>query len=382
MTRDLSDILNSINDVNNLIAIFLVICVCIFTTQAVMDGTPGNVIISPVSVSTLLALIQQGALNNSRRQLSQVLFSGPRQLKEGYRKLIPDLLKAGENGTLEFANGAFFMEGFEILQEFKKVLSEDFVSHLETVNFSESKEAANTINSWVAKHTHNRIKTLISPESLSSDTRLVLANAIYFKDLWKTPFIEKYTRDESFYTQDGSEIKVPMMHLDGSLKMDFIESLKSQWVEIPFKGDQFSFLVIMPYNENGLDELLKQFTAQHLNDIISNLKNTYENKIYLSLPKFKLSTTTPLVPVLKQLGLIDVFNMNSNINGISKEHLEVSDVIQKAEIEVDEKGVKATAATGKINMEFLSLADTFRQGRILRATGGSPRKLQKKKFII
>jgi serine protease inhibitor len=49
-----------------------------------------------------------------------------------------------------------------------------------------------------------------------------------------------------------------------------------------------------------------------------------------------------------QLGLTDIFTINSNLGGITLQNstLTVSDILHKAELEVNEKGGTASAVTG------------------------------------
>lgn len=44
-------------------------------------------------------------------------------------------------------------------------------------------QVINEVNSWVVKYTNNVIKTVV-PRDLGSETRLILANALYFKGNW------------------------------------------------------------------------------------------------------------------------------------------------------------------------------------------------------
>ncbi|PNF40585.1 Serpin I2 [Cryptotermes secundus] len=317
--------------------------------KAALKADAGNVVISPVSVSTLLALVQQGSGGNTATQLEEVLHLDPEQSRDGYSHLTRNLKVLAGNESLEFANGAFLNEGYQVKSGFRKVLEEDFLSSVETVQFSNSAAAAGEINSWVSNHTHGKIPNLVSPDSLDSLTRLVLVNAIYFKNFWKTSFLKNETRDDDFFIRPNTSKKVPTMHLKKKLLTGSLESLNSRWLQLPFQGNRFYLLIILPNEKDGVENLVNSITGPEISDLIENLEDRgYSPEVQLSLPKFKLQTTLELGPALKKIGLTDIFTDRANLTGISEEPVAVSQVIQKAEIEVDEDGATAAAATAII----------------------------------
>jgi len=67
------------------------------------------------------------------------------------------------NAALEFTNGAFIGEGFQIKPAFREVVTEEFLATVQNVQFGDPPAAAEEINSWVAGHTHDKIQDLVSP---------------------------------------------------------------------------------------------------------------------------------------------------------------------------------------------------------------------------
>ncbi|XP_021929958.1 alaserpin-like isoform X2 [Zootermopsis nevadensis] len=317
--------------------------------KAVFNNNGGNAVVSPVSVSTLLAIIQQGSGGNTLAQLTQVLYLNQEQSKETYGQLTRNLKDSSGNATLEFANAAFVEEGYPIKPEFSRVMVQDFQSSVLTAQFSEPVEAAAEINSWVANHTHDKIQELISPKSLDSSTRLVLVNAIFFKGFWKTLFWKNRTTNDAFFTKPYTSKLVPTMHLETKLLTGDLEDLDARWLQLPFEGDQYYLLIILPNKIDGVDSVVNSITGSEFSDLLDNLDSRGWNRtVVLSLPKFKLETTLQLIPTLKEIGLTDIFSPGANLSGISGESLYVSEVVQKAEIEVDEEGATAVAATAVI----------------------------------
>lgn len=314
--------------------------------QTVLCGQSGNVLVSPVSVSVLLSMLQQGALERSRDELSAVLHLSPNSARDGYGHIARSLRKQKTSSlVLEFANKIYLQHGFEMVPEYKQTLIKDFLSDIETTNFLKPEEAAFQVNSWVSNVTHNRVNSLIVPDALSAQTQLLLVNGIYLKGVWLTPFRIEQTAEKSFSPSPGVEITVPIMHHTGKFRAGDDPSLGAKWVELPFDDEEFSMVLVLPHERHCLEKLVSQMKPQHL----SNMLGTRGTKqVSLALPRFKLSTQMSLVPTLMKLGLTDVFTINSDLGGITMrdETLSVSDIVQKAELEVNEKGGTASAATG------------------------------------
>ena len=100
-------------------------------------------------------------------------------------KLGRELHAVAENDTdktLVQANGMFMDNNFVCSPYFTEALERDFHTKLHQVDFHfNTEEARKKINNWVAEHTFQKIIDLMPSGSLDSNTRLVLANAIYFK---------------------------------------------------------------------------------------------------------------------------------------------------------------------------------------------------------
>ncbi|KAJ9580164.1 hypothetical protein L9F63_004181, partial [Diploptera punctata] len=314
--------------------------------KELFDKYPENVITSPVSLSSLLAILQQASSGNTRTQLSQILYSGPQATRLGYSQIIHNIKNSNDKATLEFANGAFLRPSLKITKEFETTLKDDFLSEMNKVDFSKNERAAELINSWVNHRTHGRIMQLFAPGSLTEDSKLVLANAMYFKSLWQIPFNENYTITQPFYRQDGSIVQVPMMHFSGALKMGDFDRFNAQWIEIPFQGEKYSMVIVTPFlGVMKFDEMVQNFTVEHLASIFNSLQTLYSADVILALPKFKLSNRLNLIPILQKLGLSDIFTSNSQLPGISTEPVNVNQIVQSAILEVDEQGTAISAAT-------------------------------------
>ena len=184
-----------------------------------------NFFISPFSISTALAMCYFGAKDETARQLRELLCLSTLtdeqilQLNQMFISNINDQL--GTDVVISTANKIYQQE--KAGQDFLDKVTKNFRSSVQQLNFSNSDQAAQIINQWVAEQTRNKISKLISPSDLNALTRMVLVNAIYFKGNWQSKFEPNATVKKDFFGIDGTTTKVDMMHLNGK-KFSYISN--------------------------------------------------------------------------------------------------------------------------------------------------------------
>ena len=205
----------------------------------------------------------------------------------------------------------------------------------------------------MANNTEGKIKDLLNADSFGMATRLILVNAIYFKADWKQKFDANETKDGSFFLEGGRVIQLPMMHAKMKTNFVYSESLKSLILELPYKGDRLSMVIILP-SDRKISELEKK-----LDESVFSLK--FEQKeILIQLPKFKMEQTYSLTQNLKNLGVEKLFTGQADLSGMDgSRQLYASSASHKAVIEVNEEGSEAAAATSVI-VNLRSLPLTFK----------------------
>jgi hypothetical protein len=178
-------------------------------------------------------------------------------------------------------------------------------------------------------------------DQLSTNTRLVLANAIYFKASWANAFESYATQRTVFHLASGDTMDVSMMHTGGHFA--YTETSDYQIAELPYVGGQYSMVVLLP--KQAGPHLAVNFTAADLQSWMAALRST---DLSVALPKFKLETSLSLVDTLQFLGITDAFDAASaDFSGIDgRRDLYISQAIHKAVVEVNETGTEAAAATG------------------------------------
>lgn len=317
-----------------------------------LAGQDGNLIYSPFSIYQAFLMVYAGADAETKAEIAQALEididddEDVHNLMNALNKLLttkPDYLN--ENAQpLQFnvANSLWVQEDIEINQAFLDTLSANYNAGLKLIDFSKSEDARQAINLWVAAQTNDKIKDLIPEGLLNELTRLVIANAVYFKGAWQNPFDPNKTASEPFYLLDGSEQAVEMMR--NSYTGAALVSEAFQAVKLNYQGGNYAMAVIMPTSdftgfEQSLDEdALKQILAEF---------NGIFGQVNLGLPKFKIESTFNLGDQTKALGIQQAFDSQAaDFTGINdKMDLYITDVLHKAYIDVNEEGTEAAAAT-------------------------------------
>jgi serpin B len=316
-------------------------------------GEPnGNLFFSPYSLSTALAMTYAGARGNTEKQMATALhFTLPRRnLYSAFGTLQKQLIQEEKSRgyQLLLANALWLQKGEPFLKEFLDLNKYYYGAGLNQLDFNETEKSRQIINLWVEEKTKEKIKELIPPGGVDEATVLVLTNAIYFKGEWRTKFEKKDTERADFAISAKDKVKIDLMHLKEDFK--YYEDEKMQAVELPYKGNELSMLVLLPEETEGLKKVEDTLTAESINVLLSKMKATKKVDVYF--PKFKIVWGTfSLNEALIALGMRDAFDMDkgadfSGING--KGDIWIKDVFHKAVIEINEEGTEAAAATAVV----------------------------------
>ncbi len=331
-----------------------------------------NVLLSPVSIESALAMAYTGAAGQTREEMAKVLhlpaddsavFASFANFKAKLEKqakvrfpneriILPDnqtnAEAAGEQTILNVANQLFAQTGYQFRPKFTADAARYFQAPFSPIDFQrDPRDAAQQINTWVEQQTHDRIRNIVSPNSIEKSTRLVLVNAMYFKAPWFEPFLVAATQPEPFHVGVGAEIKIPTMVK--SDKLGYVKEKTFQVVTIPYSATGLQFVVLLPNDQNGLAALESTIDGSTL----AKYAHLRETQVALRLPKFKMEPPAiDLSKALEDLGMKSAFDHpkgTANFDGIAprngEDYLHISKVLHKGFIEVEEKGTEAAAAT-------------------------------------
>lgn len=323
------------------------------------EGYDKNLFFSPWSISTAMAMTYEGAHGQTADEMKSV-FHFPEDdntRRSSFARMLNIINKAGGKYKLYTANAIWLQKDYPFLEEYKNIISRYYLGEIKNLDFVKDPTGSSyEINNWVAKHTNNKIKKIVSPSMFDELTRAVLTNAIYFKGKWEHQFDKEDTKPEDFTLDSGEKIKVPMMRLtDDDLDFNYVEADGVQILEMAYQGDKISMLVLLP--RSNIAYLESILTEEKLQEWRSKLR---PETVYIYMPKYTFETSYLLTDYLKSMGMSLPFTWpGADFSGMDgTKMLYISDVLHKAYIDVYEEGTEAAAATGII-MGFGSAGHRF-----------------------
>ncbi|MBP2319661.1 serpin B [Kibdelosporangium banguiense] len=308
----------------------------------------GNVVWSPFSVASALALLARGAGGTTKDELVSLLLGDKGAQVEALIGLLDRAERLAEPRedqdppVIEVANTLWSDERITIRPEFADALAKMPSGSVRPAPFRKDPDGARqSINSDVAETTHNLIPELLPVGTIKQDTVAALVNALYLKVGWRHEFEESATEPRPFHTPAGV-VRVPTMWLSESLGYAHISGW--QVVSLPAIGGVRA-VVLLPDGE------LSEVDASTLHQFVDAPKR---QKVSLRMPKLHLKLQAELTSVLTRLGVRTVFTDDADLSGISEDPLAVQAVIHETVLKIDEQGLEGAAATA-VMMRALSM---------------------------
>ena len=317
----------------------------------------GNLFFSPYSMSTALAMVYEGAEGETAAEIADVFgfASDDAERRSSMARLYNTLNKTDAPYALKTANALWVQQDYSLLPSYTDAVATYYGGRASNVDFKLDTEGARqTINTWVAERTENKIQNLFESGTLTPLTRLVLTNTIYFKGDWLTQFDAALTTDEPFFATAGETIMAPLMqHTGEGVEYRYAQNEEVQLLELPYKGEELSMLAILPSEIEGrgpdtaIYDLEDSLSVGQLQAWTAQL---YKQRVDVFLPKFTMETKYTLNDSLKALGMPTAFDENfADFSGMSgARDLFIGLVVHQAFVEVNEEGTEAAAATGVV----------------------------------
>ncbi len=333
----------------------------------IIDDENHNLVISPFSISTAMAMAYGGADGETKNQMSESLFFDPDM--DIFHKEFSDHVSmienlAGEDLKFNIANGMWVQYDYPLLNSYIETIKENYGSVLHEADFKDALEKEREeINKWVEEKTEQKIKELIQEGVLCDDTQMVIVNAIYFLSKWLHEFEEELTKKREFYPEASHAVEAEFMEEEAYYK--YYEDEYAQVIEIPYSGENFSMLLMLPRENMGLSDFESRLDSEIYDNYIGSLERS---KVNLYLPKFKMRFHANLEDIMKRMGMPLAFSDRADFTGMTAEDdLKIDRVIHQSFIEVDEKGTEAAASTAVTMIRKTAMPDdekiTFRADR-------------------
>ena len=314
----------------------------LFQTMQEQKGDTSTVL-SPISVTYVLGMLNAGAAGTTRDEITATLGFGsdPNAVNEYCKKMIEGAPNVDPAATVRIANciNVNSAKGLSLLKQYVNDMKKYYSAQIEALDFSKS-SSLEKINNWCSKNTDGMIPSIL--DELNPNAAMYLLNAIYFNADWKEKFDKNDTRNSSFTLPDGSIVTRELMHRKAIAQG--CESELCSMLRIPFGSGGYSMYVMLPAEGKTTGDLIRDMSQQELTDHLNAIDMTPQ-VVDILMPRFEIMSDIDLIDVLKPMGIKSAFTTSANFSNMSDTRLFVSMMKQKAKIEVNEDGAKASAVT-------------------------------------
>lgn len=335
-----------------------------------------NTVLSPYSVAVALAMARAGAVGATGTEMDAAMQTTLPTERVHAAFNTTSLALAGRPAeatrvdpeptvprpalVLNVVNDLWTQRGLTVVPAYLDTLAGYYGAGVRLLDFIGDPEGSRAaINDRVSTLTMARIPTLIPRGQITTSTRVVLTNAVYFNARWKARFNPEATRDTRFTRLDGSTVDAPSMTHPSMQRLPYAHGDTWEAVELPYVGDQLAMLVVMP-DAGAFDGFERDLSATRYDAIVGALSTRLVN---LHLPRFTVRLPTLLGDPLRALGMRLAFTDAADFTNLTvREPLKISEVIHEGFIDVTEAGTEAAAATavvfvdGGIGPDFVSLS--------------------------
>lgn len=314
-----------------------------------LETQEGNLFFSPFSISTALAMTYAGAAGHTEREMAAVLHFPPERerLHESYEALLESLKPGAAGGAyrLHLANRLWGQRGSRYLEPFLRTTRKRYGAQLEPMDFAGDAEGSRrTINTWVEKKTEGKIQDLLLPGMINHLTELVLTNAIYFHGAWAARFDTALTSQQAFHVSRERTVEIPLMLRSAEYAFAKVDGLSI--LELPYRGNRLTMVVLLPDSVDGLSGLESQLSGAQAEAWLSSLR---PSKVNVFLPRFRVASRFILNEPLQAMGMTSAFRSDADFSGMTgRRDLFIGVVVHKGYVDVKEEGTEAAAATAVV----------------------------------
>jgi serpin B len=310
--------------------------------ESEINSKPGkNILISPFSIQTALAMAINGAGGNTLDEMLGLMHCpgcDVNTLNQHNKNLHFYLTNQSGHPKLTVTNGYFYDKSrISIKEDFTKTLQSDYSCTFKDENFNNEVQSLENINGWVKNQTNGKIDKIL--EKITPLDVAFLINALHFKADWSMGFNPESTSKQNFKRADGTIIKQDFV--SGDRNVPHVSTAGFIMADLPFKDSTYS-LSLVTHSDVGPTV---KFSPAKYDELLKALK--YQRAL-ISFPKIKIAYLTELIPTLKSLGMNDAFNdqrADFKAMGTANKNIFINQVIHKAVLEVDEKGAEGAAVT-------------------------------------
>lgn len=316
----------------------------LFRTIYEQKHSNGSFIMSPISVGYLLGMLNAGAEGETQRQITDVLGLdvSAQEINQHFKKIMNEASSVDSTVTIKIANSINInsARGYRLIPKYKENMQKFYDAQIDAFPFTDDRNV-DIINNWCNTHTDGMIPKIL--DSLDPYAAMYLLNAVFFKASWTDKFDPNYTRNKVFTKEDGTILEHKMMHV--AIKAAYGSNDLCKMLRLPYGNGSYSMNVLLPHQGKTVGDIIQSLSAQQLEQQRTQEMTTYN--VDVLMPRFTTESETHLEGVLSSMGMPLAFHPRTAefSNMVKDEELWISMMMQKAKIEVNEKGTKASAVT-------------------------------------
>ncbi len=301
-----------------------------------------SVVTSPLSVTYLMGMLNDGAAGTTAEEITRVLGfgNGDKAAINAYcQALIKQAPVQDPHVKVQIANIVATNLGMELEDDFMQDMQDYYEAEAASLDFSQ-RSSLDYLNGWCKEKSNGMIPNII--DQLNADDKLVLMNAIYFKATWQYYFEKENTHNEAFTLANGSTKDIPMMQRKAML--NYGKNATYSAIRLPYSVGFWNMDILLPEQGKTVEDIIKSLNAGSW----SRSLFSQTAKVDIRLPRFKTESEINLNKVISSLGAPSMFDPEAaDLSLISKndKNLWVGVMKQKAAIDVNEEGAEASAVT-------------------------------------
>ncbi len=299
-----------------------------------------NVLVSPLSVLSALAMTANGAKGTTLSQMENVLGADINELN-GYLSAYAKGLPKDEKYKLSLANSIWFTDDarFTANNDFLQTNADYYGADIYKAPFD--KTTLKDINNWVKLKTDGMIPEIL--DEIPKDAVMYLVNALCFEAEWAEIYQKSQVKEGIFTCENGTEQKVDFMH---SSESRYLEDDYAKGFIKYYNGRKYAFVALLPNEGVSVYDYLAVLSGEGLNAMLSNPVTATVNA---AIPKFEIEYETEMSQILTSMGMDVAFNPGladfSGLGSSERGNIYINRVLHKTFISVGEKGTRAGAAT-------------------------------------
>ena len=297
-------------------------------------------IVSPISITYALGMLNNGATGETRQQINRVLgFNDVSETNDFCRKMLTIAPHLDSLTKVLIANTVYMNKDYMLKLAFVQTAHSYYQADPETRDFHDG-QTMDVINQWASDHTERMIEKVLDSDSFDSDAVSYLLNAIYFKGVWKMKFDEKETYQEPF----NHAKKVSMMHQQS--EFPYADTDDYQALQLPYGNGSYIMTILLPHVDKSVNDVLQGLTAEKWKNLWSAGGGSKQTLVDVHLPSFETNTDINLIKLMSQLGMPNAFNRQlAEFPDFCNVPTFIGLMKQVARIKLSEEGTEAAAVT-------------------------------------